>query len=73
MPFPGAESALGGVSGEGVAKFVPLRQRRPQRGEVKRPSAANRLRNCDKKLRRGFSSKKVRKSTRLVPKWAVSV
>ena len=73
MPFPGAESALSGVAGEGVAMFSPAPAYSSNAGNETSPARPTGSRIAIGKLRRGFSSKKVPKSTRLVPKWAVTV
>jgi hypothetical protein len=73
VPFPGAESALSGVAGEGVAMFSPGPAYGPNSGNensLARPTGSG---NCDGQITEGFSSKKVQKSTRFVPKLAISV
>jgi hypothetical protein len=73
MPFAGAESALSGVAGEGAAMFSPAPAYGPNTGECNGPTRPTGSGITIGKLLTGFSSKKVPKGTRLVPKWAVSV
>ncbi len=63
MPFPGAESALTGVPGEGVACSSPGPACGPNAGN-EQPGAANRLPNCGAHITEGvFAEKGTKKYT----------
>jgi hypothetical protein len=72
MPFPGAESALSGVSGEGDGHVPLSAQSTPWHRERNPARRGPQLRNYGTQITEGLSSKKVQRSRQLVLNYAAN-